>query len=139
VKIQGEAEALGQRLARKVALQAEQDVRLVAMQIQLLELYRAVRRLEAQAGIADIGELPSDEEPPRQIAAEDPVERYRAECQRMNARTEELWRKRRALDALNPIGGFTEERWREFDAEREALRRRLTTAGLPSDDEAPAV
>ncbi len=69
--------------------------------------------------------------------AHDPViERYRAEYLRINAEIEELWRKRRELDAVNPIGGFTEERWREFDVEREALRRRLATAGKPPGDEA---
>lgn len=78
-----------------------------------------------------------DEDLSRQTPARDPVvERYRAEYLRMHDEKEELWRKRRALDAINPIGGFTEERWREFDAERAALRRRLATAGLPPNDEA---
>lgn len=136
MKIRDEAEGVGQRLARKLALQAEQEVDLIAMQAELLELHGAVRRLEARFGIAETEESTSDEALLRQIGIQDPVERYRAEYQRMNAKTEELWRKRRALDAINPIGGFTPERWREFDAEREALRRRLATAGRASNDEA---
>jgi hypothetical protein len=136
VKIRGEAEALGERLTREVALQAEQEVNLMAMQIQLLELHSAVRRLGARVGVEETEESSSHEELPRQMCAQDPVERYRAECQRMNAKTEELWQKRRALDAINPIGGLTEEHWREFDAEREAMRRRLATAGGASNDEA---
>jgi hypothetical protein len=78
-----------------------------------------------------------DEELSRQIRGRDPVvERHRAEYLRMHDEMEELWRKRRELDAVNPIGGLSEERWREFDAERKALRRRLATAGLPVEDEA---
>ena len=59
-----------------------------------------------------------------------------AENKRLDARIEELWRKRRALDAINPIGGFTEERWREIDAEKEALRRRIEAARQLVDNEA---
>ena len=58
------------------------------------------------------------------------------EHERIDAEIEELWRKRRALDAINPIGGFTEERWRQFDEEREALRRRIEAARQLSNDEA---
>jgi len=62
-----------------------------------------------------------------------------AENKRIDARIEELWRKRRALDAINPIGGFTEERWREIDAEKEALRRRIEAARqLTHNEAAPA-
>ena len=81
-----------------------------------------------------------DEDLSRQIRGRDPVvERYRAEYLRMHDAREELWRKRRALDAISPIGGLSEQRWREFEAERAALRRRLATAGLePNDEAAPA-
>jgi hypothetical protein len=51
------------------------------------------------------------------------IERLRAECDRAEARMDEIRRKRRALDAVNPIGGLTESRWRELDAAREAVRR----------------
>jgi hypothetical protein len=123
---------LRQELARNLELQARREVDLGTAQIDLLELHRAVRRLEGRVGggEARAGELS------RQIGAEDPVERFRAECLRMHDETEELWRKRRALDALNPMGGFSEQRWREFEAQRAEMRRRLATAGLPSDDEA---
>jgi hypothetical protein len=77
-----------------------------------------------------------DEDLSRQIRPDPVLESYRAEFLRMHDEAEELWRKRRELDALNPIGGLSEQRWREFDAQREALRHRLATAGLPSDDEA---
>jgi len=82
-------------------------------------------------------ELTRDEDLSGQIRGRDPViERHRAEYLRMHDEMEELWRKRRELDALNPIGGLSEERWREFDAERQALRHRLATAALPPDDQA---
>jgi hypothetical protein len=78
-----------------------------------------------------------DEELSRQIQGRDPViERYRAEYLRFHDEMQELCRKRRALDAINPIGGLSEERWREFEAQRAETRRRLATAGLPSNDEA---
>lgn len=137
MKIGGETEGLAQTLARKVALQAEQEVNLIAMQAELLELHGAVRRLEARVGIEKTAEPTFGEELSRQIGTHDPVlERYRAEYLRIHDEMDELWRKRRELDAVNPIGGLTEQRWREFDAERAALRRRLATAGLQPDDEA---
>jgi chromosome segregation ATPase len=79
----------------------------------------------------------SVQETSREIRAREAVmEVLDAENKRIDARIEELWRKRRALDAINPIGGFTEERWREIDAEREALRRRIEAARQLSDNEA---
>jgi hypothetical protein len=141
-KFGSEAEVIGQELARDLERQARREVDLVTAQVDLLELRSALRRLEARVGIdpqpntTEAGEEARDEVLPRQIGAEDPVERFRAECLRMHDEAEELWRKRRALDAINPIGGLTEERWREFEAQRAEMRRRLVTAGLSSDDEA---
>ena len=79
----------------------------------------------------------SVQEMSREIRAREAVMKVLdAENKRIDAQIEELWRKRRALDAINPIGGFTEERWREIDAEREALRRRIEAARQLSDNEA---
>jgi hypothetical protein len=81
-------------------------------------------------------ETTHDEEMSRRIQGRDPVvERDRAAYLRFHDEMGELWRKRRALDAINPIGGLSEERWREFEAQRAEMRRRLATAGLPSDHE----
>lgn len=135
-----------QKLTLKTELDARRELEIGSMQTRLLELRRAVRRLEVRIGIDTQPDAEGDEhgkEPSREEElawhnqAPDPVlERYRAECLRRHDEMDELWRKRRALDEINPIGGLSEQRWREFDAQRAEMRRRLATAGLPSDDEA---
>jgi hypothetical protein len=64
------------------------------------------------------------------------LDSFVAEYLRIQDRKEELYRKLRALDSVNPIGGLSESRWREFDAQRAARRRSIIEAAQRLNDEA---